>query len=168
MAAALQRASLAWPELLKAAFFGLAASLAVSKIAASEFATTRHSMMTSKSLMLSSGAVAAAIFFAVRRRLLKNETNRGMGKFRVYPALRGSDDKGGFTATSIQVRLPRIIDDIIVTMPTLPAAAVHELRILQSEISSNGVITQLPITAAASAGKLNAAIDTDKEPEWPS
>jgi hypothetical protein len=168
MAASLQCASLAWPELLKAACFGLAASLAVSKIAASEFAAARHSTLTSKSLILTSGAVAAAIFFTWRRPLLNNEKNRGKGKFRVYPALRGSDDNGGFTATSIQVRLPRIIDDIIATTPALPAAAVHDLHMLRSEISSNGVITQLPATAASSAGKLNEAIDTDKEPEWPS
>jgi hypothetical protein len=153
-----------WPELLKAAAVGLAACVAVSRLAASRTAAAA----ASKSLVVSTGLIAAAVFFAASRRLQKNEIHRGKGKFRAYPPLRGTDDADGFTANSIRARLPRIIDDVIATMPDLSSVAVEHLQSLRFEIASNGVISPLPEIRALCKGKGFRVADRDQEPEWPS
>jgi hypothetical protein len=153
-----------WPELLKAAAVGLAACVAVSRLAASRTAA----IAASKSLVLSSGLIAAAAFFAASSRLQKNEFHRGKGKFRAHPPLRGTDDADGFTANSIRARLPRIIDDVIATMPELSPAAVENLQSLRFEIASDGVISPLSGISAPCKGKAIPVVDHDQEPEWPS
>ena len=166
----------AWPEFLQASAMGAAVSLAVSKLKASMFAAGPNANLP-KYFVIASAAVAAAVFLVARRSLHKSALhrllNRGQGKFREYPALRGSDDDLGFTATSIRMRLPRILDDIIATMPVMPEAAVKELQALRLEISSNGIISGLPkriCTSGSESGALrvNEESGGDQEPDWPS
>ena len=153
-----------WPELLKAMAVGLAACVAVSRLTASSTTT----VAASKSLVVSSGLIAAAAFFVASSRPQKNEMNRGKGKFRAHPPLRGTDDADGFTANSIRARLPRIIDDVIATMPALSPAAVENLQSLRLEIASNCIISPLFETSAQCKVQGIAVVDPDQEPEWPS
>jgi hypothetical protein len=173
--ALLHRMLPAWPEFLKASGMGAAVSLAISKVKASVFAARPNNLP--KYIVVASAAVAAAVFLVARRSMHKSALhrllNRGQGKFREYPALRGSDDDLGFTATSIRTRLPRILDDIIATMPVMPEAALKELQALRLEISSNGIISGLPKRICASGSesgalRVNEESGGDQEPDWPS
>jgi len=173
MEAAFQRVRHAWPGFLQASVAGVAKSFSLSRLKLSNFVAAHHPILP----VITSGVIAAAVFLAARRCLRgcasvrgKEQTDdRGSGRFRSYPPLRGSDDTVGFTATSIRVRLPRVIDDMIATMPSLPAAAVEKLRLLQAEISSNAVISPLPDTSASVRGEhAPGSNDADLEPDWPS
>jgi hypothetical protein len=146
-------------------------------VAASESLVSRlkaswtTTVAASKSLVVSLGLIAAAAFFVASSRLQKNEIkifNRGKGKFRKYPPLRGTDDADGFTANSIRARLPRIINGVIATMPALSPDAVENLRSLQLEIESNCIISPLFETSAQCEREGIAVVDPDQEPEWPS
>jgi hypothetical protein len=165
-----------WPQFLEASALGVAVSLAVCKLTASKFAAGTNTNLP-KCIVVASGVVAAAVYWATRRSPSRTAAstafNRGQGKFRAYPSLRGCDDSRGFTATSILTRLPRIIDDIIATMPMLPAAAAAQLCVLRSEISSNDVISALPDAACSHGGHSSARGNCkdgndDQEPDWPS
>jgi hypothetical protein len=164
MAALFECVLRALPEVLKASVAGAAAFLAVSKLEALALTLARP-------LVLPKYAAAAAVF-AARRSLGNRLLDRGKGRFRTYPALRGSDDANGFTAASIQNRLPRIIDDIIMTMPGLREVIVEELRALRLEITSNGFISGLPAASGSASCSLPPSgatlVDTDQEPSWPS
>jgi hypothetical protein len=159
-----------WAELLKASLVGAVAFLAVSKLKAFPL-TSAHFTFLPKYAATSAGVIAAVAIFAARRSLGKRPSDRGKGKFRIYPALRGCDDAAaGFTAASIQTRLPRIIDDIIATIPELHQGVIDELRALRLEISSDGVISGLPAERAANSPHSSGAalVDVDDEPDWPS
>ncbi len=160
----------AWPDLLKATVVGAAAFLAVSKLKASPL-TSAHLSALPKFAAMTSGVIVAIAMFAVQRCSVSHPLERGKGRFRAYPALRGCDDNAaGFTAASIHTRLPRIIDDIIATTPDLHVRVVDELLALRLEIMSNGVISGLP-TARASLSSQSVgttADDADQEPDWPS
>jgi hypothetical protein len=171
MAALFECVLRALPEVLKASVAAAAAFLAVSKLEALAVTLARPVVLP-KYAAAASGVLAAAAVFAARRSLGNRQLDRGKGRFRTYPALRGSDDANGFTAASIQNRLPRIIDDIIVTMPGLRAVIVEELRALRLEITSNGFISGLPAASGSASCSLPPSgatlVDTDQEPSWPS
>jgi hypothetical protein len=171
MASLFEHVLRALPEVLKASVAAAAAFLAVSKLEALAVTLARPVVLP-KYAAAASGVLAAAAVFAARRSLGNCLLDRGKGRFRKYPALRGSDDASGFTAASIQNRLPRIIDDIITTMPGLRAVIVEELRALRLEISSNGLISGLPSASGSASCSLPpscaALVDIDQEPSWPS
>jgi hypothetical protein len=173
MEAVYQRVRHAWPEFLQASVAGVAKSFALSTLKLSKFVAAHHSILP----VVTSGVIAAAVFLVARRSLrdhrsdhIKGNTDdRGRGRFRSFPPLRGSDDAAGFTATSIRTRLPRVIEDIIATMPSLPAVAVEKLRLLQAEISLNAIISSLPEASAPMQGEhVPGSNDADLEPDWPS
>jgi hypothetical protein len=166
MPTSLERLLHVWPGALNASLAALLASYAVARLYATEFVAARKLMLSRNAFIVAAGFGATGAYVAARYFWRKHLFfNRGRGKFRAYPPLRGSDDAAGFTATSIRSRLPRIIDDIIVTMPDIPAAAVEQLLLLRLEISSNSVITGLPELSASSA---TAETGPDREPTWPS
>jgi hypothetical protein len=170
VASLLELALRAWRELLKASVVGAVALLLASKLKAPPLSASQMSALP-KDAAMKSGVIAALTMLAAGRFLENRPLDRGKGRFRAYPALRGCDDAAaGFTASSIQTRLPRIVDDIIATIPSLHSGAAEELRALRLEISSNALISGLPaaraadLTHSASASK----VDGDDELDWPS